>query len=155
MTTSQRKSSGPIGVIFIPASLPLLERDWLLYGNWKIRPAAGLYFKREWCTIVEHAPADLDVVRYWDLAATEKTELDNPDWTVGIQLGRDKNGSYWLLDAVRVRANPGDVERLLLDTAAPDGTKVKIGFCQDRGRRARARRSILHACSAVHRQGGD
>jgi len=42
-------------------------------------PAAGLYFKRERCTIVEHAPTDLDVVRYWDLAATEKTELNDPD----------------------------------------------------------------------------
>jgi hypothetical protein len=30
-------------------SLPLLERERLLGGNWKIRPAAGLYFKREWC----------------------------------------------------------------------------------------------------------
>jgi hypothetical protein len=28
-------------------SLPTLERERLLAGNWKIRPAAGLYFKRE------------------------------------------------------------------------------------------------------------
>jgi hypothetical protein len=50
-------------------SLPLLERERLLGGNWKIRPAAGLYFKREWCAIVDEVPPDLDVVRYWDLAA--------------------------------------------------------------------------------------
>jgi len=68
-------------------SLPLLERERLLGGNWKIRPAAGLYFKREWCAVADLAPADLDVVRYWDLAATEKTELNDPDWTVGIKLG--------------------------------------------------------------------
>jgi len=57
----------PISVTFIPAkvtdnpallqvnpeyltwllSLPLLERERLLGGNWKIRLAAGLYFKRE------------------------------------------------------------------------------------------------------------
>jgi hypothetical protein len=30
-----------------PLSLPLLERERLLGGNWKIRPTAGLYFKRE------------------------------------------------------------------------------------------------------------
>jgi len=60
-------------------SLPLLERERLFAGNWKIRPAAGLYFKREWCVIVEAAPADLAVVRYWDLAGTEKTELNDPD----------------------------------------------------------------------------
>src|SRR6516164_2588409 len=114
-------------------SLPLLERERLLGGNWKIRPAAGLYFKREWCTIVEHPPADLEVVRYWDPAATEKTELNDLDWTVGIKLGCDKNGGYWLLDLVRVRANPGDVERLLRNTAAQDGKKVTIDFGQDPG----------------------
>jgi hypothetical protein len=57
----------PISVTFIPAkvsdnpallqvnpeylpgllSLPLLERERLLGVNWKIRPAAGLFFKRE------------------------------------------------------------------------------------------------------------
>src|SRR5439155_111492 len=66
-------------------SLPLLERERLLGGNWKIRPAAGLYFKREWCAVVDQIPADLDIVRYWDLAATEKTELNDPDWTVGVK----------------------------------------------------------------------
>jgi hypothetical protein len=60
-------------------SLPLLERGRLLGGNWKIRPAAGLYFKREWCAVVDQVPADPEVVRYWDLAATEKTELNDPD----------------------------------------------------------------------------
>jgi hypothetical protein len=34
-------------------SLPLLERERMLGGNWKIRPAAGLYFKREWCAITD------------------------------------------------------------------------------------------------------
>jgi phage terminase large subunit-like protein len=43
-------------------------------------------------------PADLDIVRYWDLAATEKTEFNDPDWTIGIKLGRDRNRGYWLLD---------------------------------------------------------
>src|SRR6202011_1256119 len=143
----------PISVTFIPAtvfdnpallqvnpeylawllSLPLLESERLLGGNWKTRPAAGLYFKREWCALVDEVPADLDIVRYWDLAATEKTELSDPDWTVGIKLGRDRNGGYWLLDVVRRRANPGDVERLLLDTTAQDGKRVEVGFGQDPG----------------------
>ena len=74
----------PISVTFIPAkvfdnpallqvnpeylrwllSLPLLERGRLLDGNWKIRPAAGLYFRREWCAVVDQVPANLEVVRY-------------------------------------------------------------------------------------------
>jgi predicted phage terminase large subunit-like protein len=153
----------PISVTFIPASvfdnpallqanleyvnyllsLPLLERERLLGGNWKIRPAAGLYFKREWCAIVEEIPAELDVVRYWDLAATEETAFNDPDWTVGIKLGRDKSGGFYLLDMVRARANPGDVEKLLLDTAAQDGKKVRIGFAQDPGQAGKSQAQYL------------
>jgi predicted phage terminase large subunit-like protein len=157
----------PISVTFIPAtvfdnptllrvnpeylawltSLPLLERERLLSGNWKIRPAAGLYFKREWCGIADEVPADLDIVRYWDLAATEKTEFNDPDWTVGIKLGRDRNGGYWLLDMVRQRANPGDVEKLLLDTATHDGNRVRIGFGKDPGQAGKSQ--ALHLVRAL------
>jgi predicted phage terminase large subunit-like protein len=157
----------PISVTFVPAtvfdnpallrvnpeylawllSLPTLERERLLGGNWKIRPAAGLYFKREWCAVIDAIPADLDVVRYWDLAATEKTEFNDPDWTVGIKLGRDKNGGYWLLDMVRARANPGDVERLLLNIAEQDGKKVRIGFGQDPGQAGKSQ--ALHLVRAL------
>jgi predicted phage terminase large subunit-like protein len=157
----------PISVTFIPAtvfdnpillrvnpeyyawlsSLPLLERERLLSGNWKIRPSAGLYLKREWCAVVDEVPADLEVVRYWDLAATEKTEFNDPDWTVGIKLGRDKNGGYWLLDLVRRRANPGDVEKLLLNTATQDGQPVRIGFGQDPGQAGKSQ--ALHLVRAL------
>jgi len=124
-----------------------LERERLLAGNWKIRPAAGLYFKREWCAIVDHAPVELDIVRYWDLAATEKTEFNDPDWTVGVKLGRDRSGGYWLLDMVRVRANPGDVERLLVSTAEQDGKKVRIGFGKDPGQAGKSQ--ALHLVRAL------
>ena len=158
----------PISVTFIPArvidnpallqanpqylawllALPLLDRERLLGGNWKIRPAAGLFFKHEWCAVVDAAPADLDVVRYWDLAATEKTEFNDPDWTAGIKLGRDRNGGYWLLDMVRGRANPGDVEKLLLNTAAQDGKRVRIGFGQDPGQAGKSQ--ALHLVRALN-----
>jgi hypothetical protein len=32
-----------------------------------------------------------------------------------------KKGRYWLLDIVRARANPGDVDRLLLNTVEQVG----------------------------------
>jgi predicted phage terminase large subunit-like protein len=159
----------PISVTFIPAtvfdnpillranseyyawllSLPTLERERLLGGNWKIRPAAGLYFKHEWCAIVDEVPADLDIVRYWDLAATEKTERNDPDWTVGIKLGRDRSGGYYLLDLVRARANPGDVEQLLRNTAEQDGNRVHIGFGKDPGQAGKSQaHHLVRALSA-------
>ena len=161
------ESPRPISVTFIPAtvfdnpallrvnpeyfawllSLPLLERERLLGGNWKIRPTAGLYFKREWCAVVDEVPAELDVVRYWDLAATEKTEFNDPDWTVGIKLGRERNGGFWVLGMVRARANPGDVEKLLLTTATKDGKKVRIGFGQDPGQAGKSQ--ALHLVRAL------
>ena len=72
--------SRPISVTFIPASvfnnpallqvnpeyvsclrsLPLLESERRLRGNRKIRRAARLYFKREWCAVVDEVPAELD-----------------------------------------------------------------------------------------------
>lgn len=36
---------------------PAVERERLLGGNWKIRPAAGLLFQRGWCQIVDAVPA--------------------------------------------------------------------------------------------------
>jgi len=59
-------------------SLPTLERERLLGGNWKIRPAAGVYFKREWCSVVDQVPADLDIVRYWDLRRHRKNRVQRP-----------------------------------------------------------------------------
>jgi hypothetical protein len=130
-------------------SLPLLERERLLGGNWKIRPAAGLYFKREWCTIVEHAPTYLDVVCYWDLAATEKTELNDPDWTVGIKLGRDKNGGYWLL----MRCPCGPTRATSKDCCSTPlhrmARRSRSGSGRMRGRPARARHSIWCVRSAA------
>ena len=121
----------------------------------EIRPSAGLYFKREWCAVVDEVPADLDVIRYWDLAATEKIEFNDPDWTVGVKLGRDQNGGYWLLDVVRGRANPGDVDTLLLNTATQDGTRVRIGFGQDPGQAGKSQAlHLVRAPQRLHRDVG-
>jgi predicted phage terminase large subunit-like protein len=44
---------------------------------------------------------------------------------------------------VRARANPGDVERLLLNTATQDGKQVKIGFGQDPGQAGKSQAQHL------------
>lgn len=115
-------------------ALPLVEQARLLGGNWKIRPAAGLYFQRHWCEVVEAVPVGLETVRYWDLAATEKTENNDPDWTVGLKMGRDKaSGLIYILDMQRMRESPGKVEKAIMNTAINDGKQVKLGLPQDPG----------------------
>ena len=112
-----------------------VERERLLGGNWKIKPAAGLYFKRHEVTIVDSVPDDVEVwVRRWDLAATEPGESNpDPDWTAGLLMGKRKNGRYIIADCIRERRKSHKVRELVVRTAQNDGTGVKIGISQDPG----------------------
>lgn len=145
----------PMSVTFIPAkvfdnkillaknpqylanlrALNQVDRARLLEGNWKIRPSAGLLFQRSWCRIVDVAPAALDVVRYWDLAATVKTQSNNPDWTVGVKLGRTRSEppAYYVLHVERLRVSPRGVRAAIRAIAEQDGQSVRVGIPQDPG----------------------
>jgi hypothetical protein len=68
---------------------------------------------------------------------------------VGIKLGLDKNGSYWLLDATRSRANLGDVDRLLIETATRDGKQFRFGFGKDPGQAGKSQALHLVRASLV------
>jgi predicted phage terminase large subunit-like protein len=123
-------------------ALSLVERERLLGGNWKIRAAAGLLYRREWCPVIDTAPDQENleaIVRGWDLAATEATEQNNPAWTVGVKLARYKRRHpadakrYVVLDVVRRQASPAKVQQLILDTAEQDGHSVRIRVPQDPG----------------------
>ncbi|MEJ0067385.1 MAG: phage terminase large subunit [Caulobacteraceae bacterium] len=124
-------------------ALPRVERERLLHGNWKIRPAAGLLFNRAWCQVVDAAPAGLVVKRGWDLAATPKTESNDPDWTCGVKLGRTPDGRYFVLDHRRLRGTPASVERFLANTAAEDGADVEIALPQDPGQAGKSQAAAL------------
>ena len=106
-------------------ALPEVERERLLLGNWKIRPAGGLVFKRTQVNIVKEAPRDIiSYCRAWDIAATEKKEKsDDPDFTSGVLMGKTKSGRYIVLDVVNQRIKAADVERLMLNTAKSDRSK--------------------------------
>lgn len=124
-------------------ALPPVERARLLDGNWKVRPAAGLLFRRHWCRIVDAAPEGLRRIRGWDLAGTPKTEANDPDWTAGTLIGRSGEGTYFVLDHVRLRDTPGEVERLIRSTAASDGPEVEIALPQDPGQAGKAQAAAL------------
>lgn len=108
-------------------ALPLVERERLLAGNWKIKPAAGLYFKRtQLRSILDAAP--LDVVswaRAWDLAATSEDEGGEPAYTAGVLMGKRRDGSYVVADVINVRMSANEVRQLIKLTAEKDRAMYK------------------------------
>ena len=68
--------------------------------------------------------------------------LGQPNWTVGIKVGRDGNGGYWLLDMLRQRANPGDVEKLRSTSPRRTAHRSASGLAKTRGRPVIVRRSF-------------
>lgn len=125
-------------------ALPLVQRERLLGGNWKIRAKPGLLFRREWLKPLDVPPSHLIKVRYWDLAATEATESNNPAWTVGVQLGKYlHHNRYVILDVRRMQVSPKKVEEAIKNMAGADGTETRIGLPQDPGQAGKAQVSYL------------
>lgn len=118
-------------------ALTTVDRERLLHGNWKIRPAEGLIFSRTAVSYIDVAPTKLRYCRKWDLAATEPSETNrNPDATAGVLLGVDNDGNYYVLDVIRRQENAASIRRLVLLTAELDKKKyrnVTINISQDPG----------------------
>jgi predicted phage terminase large subunit-like protein len=112
-------------------ALTLVDRERLLSGNWKIRSAAGLYFKRLWCQVVDVIPPMQQVVRGWDLAATVKTENNDPDATAATKIGRLTDGRFIVLHHKHMFGSPGEVETAIKSTAETDGKEVSVHLPQD------------------------
>lgn len=119
-------------------ALSIIERERLLNGNWKIRAASGLYFKRaQLGEILERIPEDvIQWVRCWDLAATEKTDKGDPAYTAGVLIGKRKNGRYIIADVVNKQMAASDVRKTIKLTAQSDRAaykRVRIRLPKDPG----------------------
>lgn len=125
-------------------ALPLVERERLLGGNWKIRPAAGLYFQRSWCRVVEAIPAGTTFGAGYDLAATPPTpENPDPDATSKTKIGRMPDGRYIVVDNRSVQTTPAGVERFILNNASQDGKATVISLPQDPGQAGKSQVKAL------------
>ncbi len=97
-------------------------------------PKGGGLFKRSYFETVESRPANLIKVRFWDLACTSPKPGSDPDYTVGLLLGKDKRtGIYYILDVVRKRGEPAEIEAVIKNTASQDGYGVAIRIEQEKG----------------------
>jgi len=121
-------------------ALPLVERERLLGGNWKIRPSAGMYFKREWVTIVDIPPVCIRKARGWDLAATPLTGQNNPDGTASVKIGvtgeKDEKPKFVVFDCTYDFKSPSAVLQRVKELAAADAARdpdIVIDIAQDPG----------------------
>jgi predicted phage terminase large subunit-like protein len=117
-------------------ALSKVERARLLDGNWRIRPAAGMYFPREDHKIIDWLPQPSEMIKWvrsWDLAASEESEGRDPDFTVGLLVGRKQNGKVVIGDMIRVRRKAAEVRSLVRTMAVKDGRDVWIVLARDPG----------------------
>ena len=108
-------------------ALSIVERERLLYGNWKIKPAAGLFFPRgSLPELLPEVPPDVvKWVRGWDLAATDTDEGGDPAYTASVLLGKRRNGEYVIADSTNHRIKAEKVRALVKQCAVTDKAKYK------------------------------
>lgn len=107
----------------------------LRFGDWDIYQSGGL-FKREWFTdnIIDSIPdTTLYTCRAWDLAATTKDKSVDPDYTAGVLLAIDRSNIVYILDIIKFRGTPHQVEKKILETARLDGSDTMIIMEQEGG----------------------
>lgn len=122
------------------------ERAWAALYQQAPQELLGLLFK---VARIETIAADdasaygsskgsFQIVRAWDLAATATADGHDPDWTVGLRLGRNASGRFVVEDVVRLRGSPHMVEQAIASTAEKDGRSVTVALPQDPGQAGRA-----------------
>jgi len=95
-------------------------------------PLEGGMFKVENLQYEKVAPARRKfkrVVRFWDKAGTG----GDGAYTVGIKMGWDLGGRFWILDVVRGQWEAFTREKIIKNTAKMDGPEVEIGVEQEPG----------------------
>lgn len=106
-----------------------VDMERLLKGNWKIKAAAGKFFKRTQIPVngmLTSIPNDIVFwCRAWDIAATDETEGGDADFTAGVLIGKRKNGRFLVADVINVRILAGEVQNLIQMTAVADRAKYQ------------------------------
>lgn len=94
-------------------------------------PAGGGMFQTDKIRIEDKAPEKMKmVVRFWDKAATLG---GRGAFTVGLKMGVDRTGRFWIMACERDRLDSGAREKLILRTARLDTVGVVIGVEQEPG----------------------
>lgn len=111
-------------------SLPDVERERLLLGNWDVRESAGDFIKPEWLLKRWHLPDNhittglkdvlppLTIFICSDYAVTPAGGGRNPDFTEHGVIGVDSDDNWWILDWWHGQTTPDVWVESLLDLVA-------------------------------------
>jgi phage terminase large subunit-like protein len=97
-------------------------------GNWRVRAAAGLVFRRSEFKIADAPPSRIvRTVRAWDVASLPPSvENPDPDWTRGARVSLLESGDIWIDDLVSTRTRSAITLKLIRRTAAgPEGPELE------------------------------
>ncbi len=85
-------------------------------------PLGGGMFDCSRLNLMDDAPRLIREVRSWDKAGTQ----DGGAWSVGVRMGVDAKGQYWITDVLRGQWGSTKREEMMLATAEEDGEEVTI-----------------------------
>ncbi len=127
--------------VFLPSSfVQRLESQYI--SQWQKQEIEGEFcelegtlFKRQWFQIVEHAPEGLRWSRYWDLAASVRTQAD---FSASACVALDKeSGDVYIRDLLKMKEEWPVVRKTIIATALAE-PKVELGI-----------ESAMHGLAAV------
>lgn len=111
-----------------------ITRRQLEDGDWDITVKGNLVDRAKF-NIIPLPPQNIvKSVRFWDMAATaQSNENKDPDWSVGIKMGRTAANTVVIEHMIRFRKNPADAEATIVNTAKIDGKNTSIRMEQEGG----------------------
>jgi len=99
-----------------------ITRARLMNGDWEMKDQ-GSIFQRSTFTLVNSVPSKMLAVRYWDKASTKPKRGEDPDYTAGVLMATDGEGTFYILDIKHMRGRPAEVEALIRQTAILDNER--------------------------------
>lgn len=112
----------------------MTDIGWASMMQQRPTPIGGTLFKPDLIGRIDAAPGDpIKVVRAWDIASTAPKGNNDPDFTVGVKMQRNRNGTWTITDIRRFQGGPEQVRETIINTARDDGPEVYISLPQDPG----------------------
>ena len=113
------------------SNLSPVERAQFRYGDWNV-DVEGTMFERGMFRFVDIAPVPTPKIRAWDLAAHDPKVTRDGAYTAGALVGMNRQ-NFYLYDVRRKRGLPGDMDKMIVQTALQDGPHIPIYIEEERG----------------------